>query len=222
MDAQYNAHFEENLNAWVMGKISASERRVLMTKWIGSAWSIFCTEYQEAIKASFIKCGIVVPIDGSMDSELIKIRGLDHYSVPPWQSNTALHECESSQDPNLSLSHTALPEDLLQEPELSDSDCYTEGTFSGNESESDSDGYSQCSAIEREEVKSVGTLKEPEVQRDVQPGVVLEVVERQPEVVLEVPEVPEVPEVQLEMAVHPQVSSLRQLRSSIKLGEQIM
>ena len=45
MDKQYNTHFEENLDAWVSGKITASERRILMTKWVGSAWSLFCAEY---------------------------------------------------------------------------------------------------------------------------------------------------------------------------------
>ena len=43
-----------------ISKITASERRILITKWVGSAWSLFCAEYKDAIKASFVKCGIAV------------------------------------------------------------------------------------------------------------------------------------------------------------------
>ena len=37
VDRQYNSHFEDNLDLWVLGKINASQRRILMTKWVGSA-----------------------------------------------------------------------------------------------------------------------------------------------------------------------------------------
>lgn len=37
VDVKYHQHFEEHLDAWMLGKFSASERRVLMTKWVGSA-----------------------------------------------------------------------------------------------------------------------------------------------------------------------------------------
>lgn len=90
VDTQYNTHFEEHLDEWVHGKLSASERRILMTQWIGSAWTAFCSEYQETIKASFIKCGVTVPIDGSNDAA-INIRGLQDYNVPPWRSNKTLN-----------------------------------------------------------------------------------------------------------------------------------
>ena len=81
MDKQYNTQFKESLNAWVSGKITASERRILITKWVGSAWSLFWAEYKDAIKASFVKYGIAVPIDGSEDS-LINISGLNDYCIP--------------------------------------------------------------------------------------------------------------------------------------------
>ena len=32
-------HLEENLQRYTEGKISASERRVLVTKWVGRAWT---------------------------------------------------------------------------------------------------------------------------------------------------------------------------------------
>ena len=68
----------------VLDKISASERRVLMMNWIG------CHDYKDGIRASFIKCGIALPIDGSQDA-LINIRGLNNYTIPPWQSNPSLN-----------------------------------------------------------------------------------------------------------------------------------
>ena len=113
MDKQYNTHFEENLNAWVSGKITASERRILMTKWVGSAWSLFCAEYKDAIKASFVKCGIAVLIDSSEDS-LINIRGLNDYSVPSWRSNLVLNSKQPHQEQS----------DIAE----SDSENYIEGT----------------------------------------------------------------------------------------------
>ena len=153
VDAQYNTHFEQNLNAWVMGKISASERRILMTRWIGSAWSTFCTEYQDTIRASFVKCGIAVPIDGSQDS-MINIRGLTDYYVPSWKSNRTLAQHRNSMGPDEGPDEgpsVGLGEGLEEGPEegpddldvsgASISDCFTEGTpsHSGSECEDDDD-----------------------------------------------------------------------------------
>ena len=120
VDAQYNQHFESNLDTWALGKISASDCWILMTQWIGATWERFCHEYKDAIRASFIKCGIALPIDGSQDT-LINIHGLNNYSIPPWQSN-----------PLLSLQHTA-----EAPPPESDSECYTEATNFGSEVKDD-------------------------------------------------------------------------------------
>lgn len=122
VDAQYNQHFEANLDAWVLGKISASERRILMTGWIGAAWEIFCQEYNDTIKASFVKCGIAIPIDGTQDA-LIHVRGLNHYSIPPWQSNPQLN----SQGPG-----------TVSLPSESDSECYTTATSGDSDTGDDS------------------------------------------------------------------------------------
>jgi hypothetical protein len=61
------------------GKLSASERRVLMTKWVASAWDMCTADNTVAIRA-FEKCGISLPIDGSQD-DCINIRGLEGYRV---------------------------------------------------------------------------------------------------------------------------------------------
>ena len=61
-----------------------------MTNWIGTAQERFCHDYTDAVRASFIKCGIALPIDGSQDA-LINIRGHNNYTIPPWQSNPSLN-----------------------------------------------------------------------------------------------------------------------------------
>ena len=48
-------HMEENLEAYLTGKFTAGERRVLLTQWVGQAWEI----------RSFKKCGISTAADGS-------------------------------------------------------------------------------------------------------------------------------------------------------------
>ena len=61
-----------------------------MTNWIGSAQERFCYDYTDAVRASFIKCGIALPIDGSQDA-LINICGHNTYTIPPWQLNPSLN-----------------------------------------------------------------------------------------------------------------------------------
>ena len=55
------------------------ERRVLFTKWVGSAWEKI-SSMKDAIVRSFRKCGISLPTDVSEDSE-INIKGVDDYVV---------------------------------------------------------------------------------------------------------------------------------------------
>ena len=59
-----NEHMHENLNLYVENKMTASQRRVLITKWVGQAWDEVSAK-KEMIKRAFVKCGISVPIDGS-------------------------------------------------------------------------------------------------------------------------------------------------------------
>ena len=41
VEKQATVHLQENLDSYVTGKINASERRVLFTKWVGNAWRRF-------------------------------------------------------------------------------------------------------------------------------------------------------------------------------------
>ncbi len=70
------------------GKLSASDRRILMTKWVASAWDM-CTADNTVIIRAFEKCGISLPIDGSRD-ECINIKGLEGYKV--YEAETITNE----------------------------------------------------------------------------------------------------------------------------------
>lgn len=79
IDKMATAHLQDNLDDYVHGKITASARRVLFTKWVGQAWEDISAK-KDTIIRSFKKCGISVAIDGSEDSE-INIFGIDDYEV---------------------------------------------------------------------------------------------------------------------------------------------
>ena len=85
----------KNISLYVEGKISASQRRVLISTWVGEAWNEVCLN-REMIRRAFEKCGISVPIDGSKD-KLINIRGLTNYTVDPVQEE-GLFELDSDSD----------------------------------------------------------------------------------------------------------------------------
>ena len=54
---QFEKHLEKNLQRYPKRKISASERRVLVTKWVGKAWTEVGS-YRHMVVRNFKKCGI--------------------------------------------------------------------------------------------------------------------------------------------------------------------
>ena len=62
IDAMANSHVQENLEDYVRGRITASER-ILFTKWVGKAWEEISAK-KDMIIRSFKKCGISVAVDG--------------------------------------------------------------------------------------------------------------------------------------------------------------
>ena len=62
------------------GKINASQRRVLITKWVGEAWSKV-GKMKDSIIRSFKTCGLSVALDGSQNDE-VNIEGLPEYQMP--------------------------------------------------------------------------------------------------------------------------------------------
>ena len=65
---------------YVEGKISASEHRVLLTKWVGNAWDEVCSN-KEMLQRSFKKCVINIKEDGSKNA-LVHIEGISEYVMP--------------------------------------------------------------------------------------------------------------------------------------------
>lgn len=68
----------ERTNAWTDGKVSASERRVLFTKWYGNAWDSLTAN--EIIR-SFKHCGVSNDIKGR-ENHKVKIQRLKSYEPP--------------------------------------------------------------------------------------------------------------------------------------------
>ena len=76
----FEQHLDSNLELYVDGKLSASERRVLTTKWVGGAWDRIKKD-KELIRHSFKKCGLSNDLNGSEDA-LVKIKGIEGYKMP--------------------------------------------------------------------------------------------------------------------------------------------
>ena len=82
-----------NLESYTENKLTASDRRILITFWIGTAWEKMC-EKKDMIIRAFRKCGISVPIDGSED-DAINIKGLEDYRVRNIDENESASEYDT-------------------------------------------------------------------------------------------------------------------------------
>ena len=76
----FEDHLDKNLDQYVDGKINASQRRVLMTKWVGEAWSKV-GKMKDSKVLPFKKCGLSVALDGNENNE-VNIEGLPEYQMP--------------------------------------------------------------------------------------------------------------------------------------------
>ena len=72
-------HLDKNLDQYVNGKINASQRRVLMTKWVGEAWSKV-GKMKDSIIRSFKKYGLSVALDGNENDD-VNMEGLPEYQM---------------------------------------------------------------------------------------------------------------------------------------------
>ena len=68
---------EENIEKW-HGKISAKQRRIVMTKWAGEAWEEL-QKYGDIFQRSFERPRCLITVDGSED-QFIKPQGLEKYT----------------------------------------------------------------------------------------------------------------------------------------------
>ena len=71
----------ERLEQWKNGNVSASERRILFTKWLGDAWEDYSSNNQEQITAAFKRCGMYNDINGR-ENHLVSVRKGFQYTVP--------------------------------------------------------------------------------------------------------------------------------------------
>ena len=75
---QSENHLSEHSDLYTGGKITASERRILITKWCGEAWHGINADI---VKRGFLKCGISTALDG-IEDHLVNIEKLPHYRMP--------------------------------------------------------------------------------------------------------------------------------------------
>ena len=77
---------DNNIDLWLGNsdkKLTAKKRRILITHWVGEAYSQLMTdEYSQSRWRSFEKTGCLITADGSEDSK-IQPEGLKGYTVPP-------------------------------------------------------------------------------------------------------------------------------------------
>ena len=79
---------EKRLLQWKNGEVSAGERRILFTKWLGRAWEEFTTEHQDVITDAFKRCGMYNDVNGK-ENHLVKIQRFKDYVVPAKNSPPA-------------------------------------------------------------------------------------------------------------------------------------
>ena len=72
----------ERLAEWKDGKVSAGERRILFTHWLGNAWEDFTTNHQDQITKAFKRCAMYNDMEGK-ENHLVKLdRRFPHYKPP--------------------------------------------------------------------------------------------------------------------------------------------
>ena len=76
----FEYHLDKHLELYVEGKLSASQRIILITKWVGQAWKTI-TGMKQSIIRSFIKCGLSVALNG-FENVQVSIDGIPNYEMP--------------------------------------------------------------------------------------------------------------------------------------------
>lgn len=77
---QHEKHMSDNLQLYTESKLSAWQRRVLLTKWVAEAWKEI-NRNKETVIRSFKKCGVSLTLDGKENDE-INIEGIPDYEMP--------------------------------------------------------------------------------------------------------------------------------------------
>ena len=72
---------DERLEQWKNGEVSAAERRILFTHWLGKAWKDYITNRPDEITNAFKRCGQFNDMNGK-ENHLVKVQGVLNYEVP--------------------------------------------------------------------------------------------------------------------------------------------
>ena len=62
VDRLATEHLSANPESFMTGKVTAGDRRVLFTKWVGTASQETSRRLKDTVIRSFVKCGISLPI----------------------------------------------------------------------------------------------------------------------------------------------------------------
>ena len=99
---QCGKYRDENIELYISNKLTASKRRVLVTKLVAEAWEKIKTNKEMIIRA-FTKCGITTNENGS-ENHLVHIEGISY--VMPQPEEEFHSETSSDEDSDNSLSST--------------------------------------------------------------------------------------------------------------------
>ena len=106
---------DENMDRWAGNKpFSASERRILITQWVGEANNLLKSPNYDAFRwHAFEKTGCLITADGSEDYK-IKPEGMEDYEVVPSLPMPGPQEIMEVPSPAPSIE----PDDILEEEDL--------------------------------------------------------------------------------------------------------
>ena len=93
---RFEEDFEERVDDWSDGKISAREFRLLIATWLDEAWQeYFQNGGQVKVVNTFQRVGLLNAFDGSEDN-LVKVQGVENYSFV--ESSDSEEESSSDSD----------------------------------------------------------------------------------------------------------------------------
>lgn len=113
----------DNIDRWLENdkKLSAKERRILITEWVGEAYTrLQGPDYGEYRKRMFTKTGCLITADGS-DDNLITPEGLVNFVVPPPMPIRPPTEPAEPQTPDAATEHEDADGDETTHPNDDDS-----------------------------------------------------------------------------------------------------
>ena len=117
----FEDHLDKHLylELCVEGKLSASQRRILMTKWVGQAWKKI-SGIKESIIRSFQKRGLSGVLDGSKNAQ-VSTDGIPNYEMPQRfvVEEFKLLDDDNDEDQNASENDENDEFDLLSDQEMS-------------------------------------------------------------------------------------------------------